>query len=125
MISAYNTVSPPFPFLSDVSVKTFYSFFLSSSDISSKISRINTRSSIGYFTLQNAESISAAYPGVGEKYNVAMDISTYAKTLARSGDNDFTFMMNKEVLKGMINGFEKMINQKAKEYYLELCEKLK
>ena len=64
----------------------------------------DTGSSLGYFTLQNAESVSAAYPGVGEKYNVAMDISTYAKTLARSGDKDFTFMMYPE-WGGSVYGF--------------------
>ena len=33
--------------------------------------------------------------------------------------NDFQFMMNKEILQAMINGFEILANEKAKEYYFE------
>lgn len=56
----------------------------------------DTASSLGYFSLKDATTVSDIYTGVSEEYNVAVDISTYAKTLAKSGDTDFTFMMYPE-----------------------------
>ena len=34
-------------------------------------------------------------------------------------EGDFQMIITRDILKGMINGFEQLINQKSKEYYFE------
>lgn len=53
----------------------------------------DTSSAIKSFSLQNVTSVSGTYTDVPEKYNVAVNISTYVKNKAKEKDTDFTFMM--------------------------------
>lgn len=53
----------------------------------------DTSSVIKSFTLRNVTSVSGTYTGVGEKYNVAVNISDYVKNKVKDNGADFTFMM--------------------------------